>query len=232
MAVMKLVNWTAAANTAANPFWPGVIADDKYSETFSFASGGSTTENFANMVAAGAPENCTTAETFIRVFKVQPSTHRMIIQLHLTTATAAVQEWKLGVFGTIDEATENALWARVPDSTIGATLHNLAGGQTAQAAITYNPFSVLTGKLESDVDIGEYYEVGKPMDTDLEATTDDMLWGFDLDEDTGVATVGSYAQYVLGPEQLCYDYIAIRISGRDTQAQTSGAMKFLVKQFN
>jgi len=77
---------------------------------------------------------------------------------------------------------------------------------------------------------GDYDHVGFADSTDLSTTTDDLH--FLPGGGNSTADVGHYAQYVLNVDQLCYDYIAIRLSTNQTAANTAGAFKFLVRQFN
>jgi len=230
MADMKLANWTKPTTGT----WPGVITTDKYIETITMGSG---TGEFNNLTAgSGASrQDCTLADSFIRVFKIQPAAHKLVIQLHLTTALVAASTdariVKLGAFGTIDETTEDALWSRIPDQGIGAAIsqHDLAESGSTKTNMTYNPFGVLTTSVV-DSQQGQFDHVGFADSTDLSTTTDDLH--FLPGGAASTSVVGHYAQYVLHVDQLCYDYVAIRLSTNSTAASTAGAYKFIVRQFN
>lgn len=237
---MKITNWTKPADASANPFWPGVIASDKYTEVITGGSGG-----FIDLIPASAPENCKQTESFIRVFKVQPQATGMNIQLHITTAltagTTAARGFKIGVFGTIDEISEDSLWCRINDKAIGGATnvwtHNLGTSNSAEDETMshYNPFGVMTqsrANAQPVADIATNYEkVGFGAADDLTAATNDMNFGFGGGTPAQSA-IGNYTQLVLDSSQLSYDYIAIRLTGTQTDNLTGGALKFIVKQFN
>lgn len=230
MADMKLNNWTKPATGN----WPGVITTDKYIETITMGAG---TGEFDNLTAGSGEsrQDCTLENGFIRVFKIQPAAHKVVVQLHLTTALVASgtngRAVKLGVFGTIDETSENALWARIPDTGIGAATsqHDLGESAGTKTNLTYNPFGTLTASVVDGVQ-GDFDHVGFADSTDLSATTNDLH--FLPGGSVSTATIGHYAQYVLNVDQLCYDYIAFRLSTNSTAASTEGRFKFIVRQFN
>ncbi|HAI37088.1 MAG TPA: hypothetical protein DCM40_02590, partial [Maribacter sp.] len=80
------------------------------------------------------------------MFKIQPTAHKLTIQLHCTTQLNANRKIKLGVFGTIDETTNDALWARIPDVGIGGAIQQSPTDSSSGTITntTYNPFGVLT----------------------------------------------------------------------------------------
>ena len=227
MADMKLANWTAAATGQ----WPGVITNDKYIETITCGPGDGEFDNLTSANNASR-QDCTLDNAFIRVFKIQPTAHKLTIQLFCTTALSGSRKIKLGVFGTIDETTNDALWARIPDQGIGSSIQQEPINQTAanKTNITYSPFSVLTANTEADVAKGEFYKVGAPADDDLSSTTNDL--GFWPENFAAATGEGEYAQYCLNVDQLAYDYIAIRLSTDVINNIASGAFKFIVRQFN
>ena len=228
---MKLANWTSAATGQ----WPGVITDDKYIETITMGNGSGEYDSLTSN-GSESRQDCTQDNCFIRVFKIQPTAHKLAIQLHVTTQLGTGMGIKLGVFGTIDETTNDALWCRIPDQGIGAATHQHASdvvSSTSGAALdrtnlTYNPFGVLTNKTELAAQRGEFDHVGHSESTDLSTTTDDLHF---LPGGAATTTlVGKHSQYFLNVDQLAYDYIAIRLTG--SAASASGALKLIVRQFN
>lgn len=244
MASNKLINWTKPA--LANGKWPGVITTDHYSEIIQ--CGSSTASHFEKLgFGIAAENNCTTDNMFIRVMKLQPTVHRVVIQLHITTnfnqagGGTGGRTFKLGVMGTIDDVSEDALWCKIPDKGIGAATHQHAVDAVSSPAqananrvnITYNPFGVFSSRTNVAAIRGKYTHIGGPDDTDIETSDQDLFWfGSDDSTQTAVSTAGHYAQYVMDVDQLGYDYIAFRITSSSNTNWTAGQMKLLIRQFN
>jgi len=233
MAANKFLNWTKPANTT-NAYWPGVIQDDKYTETITFGTGSADKYVRMNTGTSGISINdCTGNYNFIRIFKIQPTTHKLVVQLHITSALSSTRSFNIGVFGTIDEVSDNALWCRVPDQGIGAAINQNPTNSNSGSAtnISYSPFGVLTTNVSASITRGEFDEVGAPTTTDLTSNSKELIF---LHSGTGGATTaeGAYGQYVMNVDQLGYDYIAIKISSSSATTLTGGECKFIVKQFN
>jgi hypothetical protein len=227
MATMKLTNWTKPAGVQ----WPGIITDDKYIETITCGAAAGEFDKLTHTNTS--KQDCTEDNAFIRVFKIQPSTHKVVIQVHLTSALSGARGLTLGAFGTIDETTEDALWARVPDTGIGAAIQQFEtdSSSAAETNIVYNPFGVLTKNTDATATRGEFDHIGATASTDLSALTNDLHF-FPPNGTGTTTTIGNYAQYVLNVDQLGYDYIAIRLATSSAVALTAGEFKFIVRQFN
>lgn len=235
MAANKFLNWTKPKNTS-NVYWPGIIHDDQYIEDIEF--GGGSTDKYARMtMGGGSPavpvNNCTGNYNFIRVFKIQPTTHKMVIQFHITTGLAQGRKHSIGVFGTIDGISDDALWCRVPDSGMpsATTQHPTNSDSANETNISYNPFGVLTTTSQTSLGKGDFFKASHPTATDVSATTNDLLFHHD-GNGAVISTVGSYGQLILNVDQLGYDYIAVRINNNSSTTLTTGGAKFIVRQFN
>ncbi len=233
MAANKFLNWTKPAITT-NAYWPGVIQDDKYIEDINFGTNDAFKyPNMSTGTNSIVVNNCTGDYNFIRIFKIQPTTHKLVVQLHITTQLSATRTFKIGVFGTIDDVSDDALWCRVPDQGIGAAINQNPTNSNSGTAtnISYSPFAVLTTNTSASIAKGEFDEVGAPTTSDTTSNSKELTF---LHSGTGGSTnlVGANAQYVMNVDQLGYDYIAIKISSTTPSSLTSGACRFIVRQFN
>lgn len=224
---MKLANWTKPATGQ----WPGVIVNDRYVETIVGGSGTGEFDWLTKSATASHHQDCTQDNAFIRVFKIQPSAHKLTIQLHSEVILSTDQQLQLGVFGTIDDVSEDAHWCRVPDTGIAAAVqqHDASSATTADTNFTYNPFGLFTKKTDLTATEGNWHLVACADATDFSATTNDPLF-------LTASTVGLYGQYCLNVDQLGYDYIAIRITNQTSisgsSQLTTGQLRLIVKQFN